>query len=114
MAKTALTAGSSATLTLAATDRIFLNGSSTASARIESVSIPGAVNRKTLAIHPGGRRAYGPYGIGDVKLSAVGGDITYEQGTSSTEPGYIQAIMSPDAPIDADGAPDGTVYIQTA
>lgn len=114
MAKTALTAGNSATLTLAATDRIFLNGASTASARIESVSIPGADNRKVLASHSGGRRSYGPFGVGDVKLSAVGGDITYEQGTSATEPGYIKAIVSPDAPLDADGNEDGMIYIQTA
>ena len=114
MAKTALTAGSSATLTLAATDRVFINGGKTASARIESVSIPGADNLKTLAVHPGGRAAYGPFGVGDVKVSAVGGDITYEQGQSFTEPGLVYAIVSADAAIDDDGNPDGTIYIQTA
>lgn len=83
MAGTALAQGSSVTLTVAATDSILIDSNSTGTAVIEAVSgVTGAANAARLANHRGGQAVYGPFGAGTVKLSAVGGTITYVQGSA--------------------------------
>lgn len=93
MAGTALAQGSSVTLTVAATDSILIDSNSTGTAVIEAVSgVTGAANAARLVDHRGGQAVYGPFGVGTVKLSAVGGAITYMQGTAplTDEMGAVQ------------------------
>lgn len=83
MAGTTLAQGSSVTLTVVATDSLLIDGARSASAIVEAVSgVQGSANRNILVNHPGGQAVYGPFGAGTIKLSAIGGDITYVQGST--------------------------------
>jgi len=83
MAGTTLAQGSSVTLTVVATDSLLIDSARSASAIVEAVTgVAGSANRQIIATHPGGQRVYGPFGVGTVKLSAVGGDISYMQGSA--------------------------------
>jgi len=98
MAGTTLAQGSSVTLTVVATDSLLIDSARSASAAVEAVSgVPGAANLQKLVNHPGGQAVYGPFGAGTVKLSAVGGDITYWQGSAplSDEPGDVFILRAP-------------------
>lgn len=97
MAGTTLAQGANATLTLAATDSVLIDSAAGTQAVFEAVSgVAGSDNKQVLAYHPGGRRVYGPFGAGSVKLTAIIGALTYIQGP---------------APLAGDG---GTIYISAA
>lgn len=83
MAGTTLAQGSSVTLTLAATDSVLIDSAASANGRFEAVSgVAGSAGKEVIAYHPGGKRTYGPFGAGDVKLYAIGGSLIYTQGTA--------------------------------
>lgn len=111
MAKTLLSQGASVTISLSATDGISLNSNKTGLAKIEAISGIGSGNYAILDTHPGGYGEYGPWGAGSVKLSAVGGDVSYEIGqTFNLNPNQgTPAIFSEDAAGNVTGlvGPDG-------
>lgn len=61
----------------------------------------------------GDTRSYGPYPLGgSLKITATQGSVIYEKGIVLSAPASF--VLSPSAPVDADGRSDGTVWIQTA
>lgn len=106
MAKITLAQGSSATLTLGLTDSIRIESNRTGSAIVEAVTgIDGYQFRKRIVNHAGGTAEYGPFGSGTVKLSAVGGDIVYEQGNAESMTG----LGAPEWATDTSGNVTGLV-----
>lgn len=106
MAKITLAQGSSVTLALGLTDSIRIESNRTGSAIVEAVTgIEGYQFRKRIVNHAGGTAEYGPFGFGTAKLSAVGGDIVYEQGGAESMTG----LGAPEWATDASGNVTGLV-----
>lgn len=66
----------------------------------------------TLIYAGGDTRAFGPFAAGgSFKITANQLAVVYEQ--ASLFQGAASVIVAPEAPVDADGRPNGTVWIQT-
>lgn len=113
-ATTTLAQGSSVTLTVTATDSLLIDSAAAAQARIEAVSgVAGSANRQVIAFHPGGQRTYGPFGTGDIKLSAVTGAIQYIQGQAplTDELSYFGAVAYTWANLPSASSMVGAVFV---
>lgn len=99
-----LAAGASTTVTLAAGDKITV-----ASGAIQSMIGPGPRANQQRLLTAGGQ--LGPFDRSQAVYLTALSDAVYSSGTQTTSP---LIIVSASAPVDADGRPDGTVYIQTA
>lgn len=100
---TAITSGSSATVTVTDGKQIAINSALTAKAYIEATSgVPGSTTKTKLAQHPGGYGVYGPFGAGTVTVYAVGGNIDYDA---------VDALESADAAYPVTYSPStGSLY----
>lgn len=100
-----LAQGASVTLTLASSDIVTIVAHG-GEYKIEQPT-------GTVIAAAGDTRAFGPYaGGGSFKITASQLPLVYEQATVLYSPSGF--VLSPSAPVDADGRADGTIWIQTA
>jgi hypothetical protein len=100
-----LAQGSNVTLTLASSDIVTI----VAHGGEYKIELPAG----TVVAVAGDTRSFGPYvGGGSFKITANQAPLSYEQATVLASPSSF--LLSPSAPVDADGRPDGTIWIQTA
>lgn len=105
-ATTTLAQGSSVTLTVVASDTLLIDGARSASATVEAVTgVPGSANLQKIVTHPGGQGTYGPFGVGTVKLTAIGGAIIYAQGSAplDDEPQDVKYNQTSQSLVSGDG-----------
>ena len=68
----------------------------------------------TRIVDSGSSNVFGPFpAAATVKLTSVQGDLYYELAGSQGNTAPSSIIVAAAAPSNADGRPDGTVYIQT-
>lgn len=104
---TTISQGSSATITLAATDQITLNSALASKARIENSTVKGFPAGYVLKENHHGSATYGPFGAGNVIVSALVGSVDYVSGTAASIP-YSAPVTWADAAGLSLTKPDGT------
>jgi hypothetical protein len=114
-----LSAGTNVTLTLVDYSTVYVECKNT-SVQVDAVSGLGLSAGRIAEI--GSPTVFGPYISGSVKLTATSRDIYYEQqagvrsiavGGTNFDPISTLVVVSDIAPSNADGRPNGTIYIQT-
>lgn len=129
---TTLSSGDSITFPLSPNQSVTVTSSPGATGSIKRTQyVEGESSKTDVLGPPETNQTYGPYGSDvDVELTSTSGAFTYvvngnpyvsaavNASTGGIEKylvgGEDAIVMSSDAPSDADGRPDGTIYIQTA